>query len=264
MQITIKTYQNLIPVYKPVGKTPLECVEEYKSKHLIDSTTKVSYAGRLDPMAEGVLLLLVGDANKKRREYEHLSKEYEVKVLVGFATDTGDLMGKLIMNDDQLQITNVKKQLRVVISSFTGSVEQKYPIYSSAKVQGKPLYWWARQGRLNEIVIPNHKVNIESTELLSEDDSMSSEVLLKYIFESVKCVQGDFRQDEIIAKWQESLKANDNSTNHPIFTLRITCGSGTYMRQLVADIGEKLNIPLVAFKIKRIKVGKYRLADCVA
>jgi tRNA pseudouridine55 synthase len=245
----------LVPVYKPVGKTPLECVEEYKSKHRLDPTITVSYAGRLDPMAEGVLLLLVGDANKKRREYEHLNKEYEVTVLVGFATDTGDLMGKLIMNNDQLRITNKRKQLGEVISSFVGLVEQKYPIYSSAKVRGKPLYWWARKGRLDEIEIPSHKVQIDSIKLVSED-AITNEALLKYIVESVGSVKGDFRQDEIIKQWK-GVCASMPISVQALFTLRISCGSGTYMRQLVADIGEKLNIPLVAFKIKRTRVGEF-------
>jgi hypothetical protein len=49
-----------------------------------------------------------------------------------------------------------------------------------------------------------------------------------------------------------------------LFTLRISCGSGTYMRQLVMDIGEKINIPICAFKIKRTRVGEYRIGDCVS
>ena len=93
--IAPKTKSLLVPVYKPVGKRPLECVELYKARNLDDAHITVSYAGRLDPMAEGVLLLLVGDANARRREYEHLQKEYEVTVLVGVSTDTGDLMGKV-------------------------------------------------------------------------------------------------------------------------------------------------------------------------
>ena len=263
----------LVPVYKPVGKTPLECVEEYKSKHLLDPSITVSYAGRLDPMAEGVLLLLVGDANKKRREYEHLNKEYEVTVLVGYATDTGDLMGKITeVQSTEYKVQSQKKlslrgtqgrsnpiyidEIQKTLPSFVGLVEQKYPIYSSAKVRGKPLYWWARKGRLDEIEIPSHKVQIDSIELVSED-TITYEALLKYIIESVGSVRGEFRQEEIITKWKEVLGEENDVSNHSLFTLHISCGSGTYMRQLVADIGEKLNIPLVAFKIKRTRVGEF-------
>lgn len=274
MQITKIDYQNLIPVYKPVGKTPLECVEEYKSKHLIDQTTIVSYAGRLDPMAEGVLLLLVGGANKKRREYEHLSKEYEVRMIMGFATDTGDLMGKItkvqrteykVQSQEKLSMRATQgrsnlihiDEIKKTLPSFVGLIEQKYPIYSSAKVQGKPLYWWARQERLDEIVIPTHKVQIHKIELIAEDEGITNKELLQYIVDSVGSVQGDFRQDEIITMWKEVLGEENDLSNHSLFTLRISCGSGTYMRQLVADMGDRLRIPLVAFKINRIKVGEF-------
>lgn len=305
--ITPKTKSLLIPVYKPVGKTPLESVEMYKSRHLDDPHITVSYGGRLDPMAEGVLLLLVGDANARRREYEHLEKEYEVTVLVGFSTDTGDLMGKITKvhgTEDNVQshnrlsfwseaiestkhiqssppeggssrMKNISK-IRELSSSFVGLTKQRYPIYSSAKVKGKPLFWWARQGRLDEIEIPTHTVKIDTIEIVSHH-TMRAKELLKYIVETVGSVKGDFRQTEIIAGWKEALsdtsRARIRQAHHDtertycssasLFTLRVTCGPGTYMRQLIMDIGEKLDIPLCAFKIIRTRVGEYRLDDCV-
>ncbi len=269
----------LIPYFKRVGQTPLDCVREYKKQFLSDSSETVSYAGRLDPMAEGVLLLLRGEANSRRREYEHLSKQYEVTALCGFATDTGDLMGKL--SNFQFSIfkcqreTQMQEQLKKVLHSFIGLIEQRYPIYSSMRVRGRPMYWWARQGRLSEITVPSHKVQIDAIELVSES-SITDELLLKYIVESVGSVRGDFRQEEIIKHWKDKLSVStspfreSNNNKDPdllpnyLFTLRIDCGSGVYIRQLVADIGEKVNIPLVAFKIKRTRVGKYQLDDCIA
>lgn len=288
----MNTICSLVPVYKPVGKIPLECVQEYKSRYLLDPNITVSYAGRLDPMAEGILLLLVGDTNKKRREYEHLSKEYEVTVLVGFATDTGDLMGK-ITKSERRKTKEIRQELMKMLPLFVGPVEQRYPIYSSAKVRGKPLYWWARKGRLNEIEVPTHKVQIDKIEIISsnnsvpkatssfqiaignpltnivdpriesEDDVITKKELLQYIIRSVGSVQGDFRQDEIISKWQEVLGEDDNLTKHTLFTFHITCGSGTYMRQLVMDIGERIGAPLCAYKIKRTRVGKYTMKNCM-
>ncbi len=357
--IAPKTKSLLVPVYKPVGKTPLECVELYKARHL-DPHVTVSYAGRLDPMAEGVLLLLVGDANARRREYEHLQKEYEVTVLVGFSTDTGDLMGKTIDGEKRIANSVLQRKMSLwlkwrkdeglrkvtledTLHSFVGLIEQRYPMYSSAKVKGKPLYWWARQGRLDEIEIPNHMVKIDTIEIVSHH-TMTAEALLKYIVETVGSVKGDFRQKEIIKQWKDTLgisipslrpcpqcsriseaggETNDNmkprgagstllysdkvgnsigtislscgiaassqyfapprndknsepQTFNPrlfdeqdtdlnaLFTLRISCGSGTYMRQLVMDIGEKLGIPLCVFRIKRTRVGEYTIGDCVS
>lgn len=252
---------SVVAVYKPVGKTPLECVTKYRSLHRIDPSVTISYAGRLDPMAEGVLLLLVGEANKKRREYEHLSKEYEVIVLVGFATDTGDLMGKITqVSNDGVNLS--RDDIISASKSFVGLIQQKYPIYSSAKVQGKPLYWWARQGRLNEIEIPTHRVRVDNIQYVSQQQIARDE-LSQYIVTSIRNVEGDFRQEEIIMKWQTELVKQPKDVSFNLFTLNITCGSGAYMRQLVSDIGERLNMPLVVFKIKRTKVGDYRLEDCV-
>lgn len=271
--IAPKTKSLLVPVYKPVGKTPLECVELYKARHLDDPHITVSYAGRLDPMAEGVLLLLVGDANARRREYEHLEKEYEVTVLVGFSTDTGDLMGK-ITNKNPFRPPSLQegdppsqgKDYMTMLPAFVGAIEQRYPIYSSAKVKGKPLYWWARQGRLDEIEIPTHMVKIDAIELISLG-SISHKSLEEYIVKTVGSVQGDFRQEEIVTQWRQMLRTSSRPLHAPhrgvlFFTLRISCGSGTYMRQLVIDMGEKLGIPLCVFRIKRTKVGNYGSEDC--
>ena len=66
--------QSVIPVYKPLGLTPLQAIVKFKKLFPDYANEKISYAGRLDPMAEGLLLLLVGEENKQRNEYEDLSK----------------------------------------------------------------------------------------------------------------------------------------------------------------------------------------------
>src|SRR3712207_2873397 len=83
----------ILNIYKPVGFTPLEMITallkefpEYKDK-------KIGYAGRLDPLAHGVLLLMIGDATKQRKDYLGLDKMYEFEVLFGVETDTYDLLG---------------------------------------------------------------------------------------------------------------------------------------------------------------------------
>ncbi len=82
-----------IILWKEEGETPLECILRAKEEGKIQESDKATYAGRLDPMAEGVLLVLVGDAVHEKDEYLKLSKEYEVDVLIGVATDTGDILG---------------------------------------------------------------------------------------------------------------------------------------------------------------------------
>ena len=277
--ISVPNMPLVVPVYKPVGKTPLECVDWYKSRYIHDPTITVSYAGRLDPMAEGVLLLLVGEANTRRREYEHLAKEYEVTVLVGFTTDTGDLMGKIIHRKPFFRHQSIQRRLEGVLGSFIGSIEQRYPIYSLAKVKGKALYYWARKGRIHEIEIPTHQVTITRIRLISQM-TLSYQSLEKYIIQTVGNVKGDFRQTEIIADWRKSFDiASDTghseayhqtkTGNDPyhqttsLFTIHVSCGSGTYMRQLVIDIGRKLKVPLCVYAIKRTRVGAYGISSCM-
>lgn len=247
---------HIVSVFKPVSKTPLECIEKYKQRHPEQSGETISYAGRLDPMAEGIVLLLVGGANKKRREYEHFSKEYKVDVLVGFSTDTGDLMGKVSSASSPTQLLDKDKTLQKALTACSSVLTQEYPDYSSVKVYGKPLYWWARQGRLHEIKKPSHQIQIDEIELLSRE-VISTQTLLKYITVSVGSVRGDFRQEEIIRNWTEELNHGNNLKTHQRFSMRVSCGSGTYIRQLVVDIGNQLGTSLCVFKITRTRLGEF-------
>jgi tRNA pseudouridine55 synthase len=68
--------EQVITVNKPIGLTPLQAVTQFRKKFPLYASEKIGYAGRLDPMAEGLLLLLVGDNNKTKEQYEQLDKEY--------------------------------------------------------------------------------------------------------------------------------------------------------------------------------------------
>ena len=79
---------NVIIAYKNIGETPLECLERHRKERSIDKDIPMTYAGRLDPMAEGLMILLVGEECKNKDKYLGLDKTYEFKILVGFSTDT--------------------------------------------------------------------------------------------------------------------------------------------------------------------------------
>ncbi len=82
-----------ITIYKPVGLTPLQAIQKFKEKHPEYKKAKIGYAGRLDPLAEGVLLVLVGEENKKIREYLKFDKEYKAEILFGISSDSHDVLG---------------------------------------------------------------------------------------------------------------------------------------------------------------------------
>ena len=85
-----------------------------------------------------------------------------------------------------------------------GEISLPLPPYSSYKIKGKPLFQWAREEKLNEIEIPTRKTKIHSAELLSLD-KISGQKLLETIKQKINLIQGDFRQKEILKKWQEKM-----------------------------------------------------------
>jgi len=269
---------NVIKVYKKAGETPLDCIDNLKKEHVELGLLPMTYAGRLDPLAEGVLLLLVGEECKKKDEYLNLGKVYEVEVLFGFATDTYDVLGKITKDETSSEIlfkrsrdlgdgspyqtilngtSDYISKMQVILPEFIGKIKQKYPPYSSRPVNGKSLFEWAREGKLDEIEIPTHNVFVENIEII-DNSEISGKYLLEDIKEKILKVKGDFRQEEILKIWENELKDKEEE-KYSIIKLRISCGSGVYMRSIANDIGEKLDIPTLALKIVRTKVGEYSI-----
>ena len=247
----------ILVVNKPRGLSPLQMIQFLKKQFPQYQNEKISYAGRLDPMASGLLILLVGDKNKNRNEFESLEKTYEFELLLGISTDTYDVLG-LITAISPLQ-PNTLKQCAQLLPSFIGSHEQAYPPFSSMHVSGKPLYYWAREGKLNDIKIPTKTVKIKSLEIISTS-LIDSPDLMANVVNAIKQVNGDFRQDEIVKRW-ETLVKKDQS--FPLITCRTTVSSGTYIRSLAHEIGQKLNCGAIALSITRTHVGKWCLNDTI-
>jgi tRNA pseudouridine55 synthase len=247
-----------IAVWKPVGWTPLQAVHAFKHRYPQYSGEKISYAGRLDPMAEGVLLLLIGNENKKRKLYEQLPKTYTAQCILGITTDSLDALG--IITSSRLGQIN-KEMIQSVLSTFIGKQSQSHPIFSSRTVGGKPLYWWARKNRISEISIPRKVIEISSITIV-HTDAVSTASLYKLATEKIQKVTGDFRQAEIFKSWEDFVKKNADR-NFTRVTIRVSCSSGTYIRQLDSDIGEKLGGGCFTLSITRTQVGKYTGDDCL-
>lgn len=250
--------QQILILDKPIGKTPLDMVHLFKEQNSAYSDDTISYAGRLDPMAHGLLLLLIGDENKKREQYLPLPKTYEVEILFGFETDTYDMLGKVSKVSEVPKVPKVEIQKE--LQSFVGKREQEYPPYSSKTVNGKPLFWWARNNKLEEIEIPKRDVEIFSIAVLS-DRGVTGKKLLQNIEERISLVFGDFRQQEILRGWRSSI-----NTRHvySIVKIEVHCASGTYMRSLAHDLGKRMGTAAIAYDIYRTKVGMYRIENSLS
>lgn len=242
------------------GETPLEALEKFRHKNTEYKNIPMTYAGRLDPMASGLLLILAGEEVKKKEKYLVLPKEYEFEILFGFATDTYDILGKVtscVRQDltQESESEKLKKLIQENLKYFTGKFMQKYPAYSSKPVNGKPMFAHSRAG--TEVEIPEREVSVAKLEFL-KIRKIKKEKLLENIEKRINKVQGDFRQKEIIKIWNKELGQNKKIPDTFLSAkFKVRCGSGTYVRGIANSLGEKLDIPALAFSIKRTKIGKW-------
>ncbi len=239
---------------KKEGETPLEALESFRSKNKKYQDVKMTYAGRLDPMASGVLLVLAGNQIKNKDKYLALKKEYEFEVLFGYATDTYDILGKVGASfGGAIGATELKKSIKNNLEKFTGKFIQKYPVYSSKTVLGKQLFQYGREGV--DVEAPVREVVVKQLSLLNIREITGSK-LLENIEKRISKVTGDFRQEEILDVWRTELGARGEDIFF-IGKFSIKCGSGTYVRGISDSLGEMIEIPALAFSIKRTKVGRW-------
>jgi len=250
--------KEVLNLYKARGETPLQRIERYRKDHPEYKNIPLSYAGRLDPMAEGVLLVLAGDANKKRNDYLGLDKEYTFDILFGFSTDTYDALG--VMSDAATRASHKSVKapmLMEYIAQMPGERSQKYPPFSSKPLEGQPLFVKARKGELSEYDLPEHKITIHAASLVGMK-RVNEKDLLEEIERVIRLVKGDFRQERILHLWRDTLRVLYGMT-FDIATVSIHCSSGTYVRSLAHELGEQLGVPALAMRIIRTRVGKYKL-----
>ena len=234
---------------KHVGETPLEALGRFRLEKPEYADETLSYAGRLDPMAEGELLVLIGEENKERKKYLGLEKEYEFEVLFGFATDTYDLLG--IVSETARPRMIARGDMSAVVAALLGKRVQQYPVFSSKTVGGVPLHAHARAGTLEDIEIPERIVEIKTVELVAQT-TISSFDLLKEIEQRIAQVKGDFRQEKSVKRWSDMLGLTQYE--YPLFRFKAHVSSGTYIRSLAYEMGKKLGQPSLAFSIRRTKI----------
>ena len=148
-------------VYKPVGKTSHDVVAYFRKLLKIK---KIGHTGTIDPFAEGVLPICVGNSTRLI-EYLPDDKAYLAFVQLGKATDSYDTEGNVIFESDK-KVT--KEQLVNALTSFEGEIEQLPPMYSAIKVKGKKLYEYAREGKT--ISVAPRQVTIHKIELKNFDE----------------------------------------------------------------------------------------------
>ncbi len=206
----------LLLVDKPSGWTSFDVVAKVRGmlKQTGIAKPKVGHTGTLDPLATGLLVLVVGKYTKRAQEFFKLDKTYQVTMELGQTSTTGDEEGEKTKISDNRP---TQKDLEEVIKQFTGQIDQVPPAFSAIKIGGQRAYKLARAGQ--KVELEPRKVEIYGINLE------------KYDYPAIQ------------------------------FTAKVS--SGTYIRSLVADIGEKLGTGAYMTGLSRTQVGQFELEKAV-
>jgi len=204
----------LIIIDKEKDLTSRDVVNQVSKKL---NTKKVGHGGTLDPLATGVLVIGVGKYTKLLNLITDYEKEYIAEVLVGIKTDTLDITGKILEEQDLKEIN--KEKLEKTIKSFKKKYLQEIPKYSAKRINGKKLYEYARENI--DIKLPKKEVEIIDIKLL------------------------DIYQKE----------------NKLYFKIYTKVSKGTFIRSLINDIGEEMDIPMTMSDLKRISQGRFKIEE---
>jgi tRNA pseudouridine55 synthase len=209
---------------KPDGMTSHDVVSRVRRAA---RTRRVGHAGTLDPFATGLLVVCVGYATRLMQFLVGHDKEYIATVRLGFATDTQDLTGKQIT---ALQSSNrlSEEEVREALIEMVGPQLQLPPMYSAKKIGGERLYKAAREGR--EVAREPVAITVHSTELLSDSGA-----------------------------WMR-----ENAEGTCDFRIRVRCSSGTYVRTLAHDLGNRLSTGAHLAALRRTAIGQFDVANAIS
>ena len=149
----------ILNVYKPEGMTSFAVVARVKK---FCSTKRIGHAGTLDPMATGVLPLLIGKAAVMQEKLSDHDKTYIAGIRLGVSTDTGDVTGKIL---EKSEVSVSDEDFLKAAKSFVGKIKQIPPMYSAIQIDGKRLYDLARQGI--EVERQAREIEIYALDILS-------------------------------------------------------------------------------------------------
>ena len=211
----------ILLIDKPKGLSSYKTVEKITRKFRIK---KAGHLGTLDPMATGLLPICINEATKAVQFLIDKDKEYEGTLLLGKVTDTGDLEGKVLKEDKKVKVSEA--QIKSAFKKFTGTYLQTPPMHSAIKQNGKRLYKIARRGK--EVERKKRKVSIYSLTPLEISRPGAT----------VKSLMG---------------------VDLPCVKFRVTCSKGTYIRNLVKDIGEELGCGATLAGLRRTKAGDFSI-----
>jgi tRNA pseudouridine55 synthase len=225
----------LLVVDKPVGPTSHDVVARMRR---VLHERRIGHTGTLDPMASGVLPLVVGKATRLARFLSGSDKTYEAVVRLAFATDTGDAQGAPLGSAHQSVLPSLEAIDRA-LDAFRGTFLQQPPLYSAKKIAGRRSYTFARgQTGVRRRPDPGPDPGLERGPERSGIRPQPAQVTVSRLL--VRDVEGD------------------------TVTLSLDCSAGFYVRSLAHDLGERLGVGAHLASLRRTRSGQFTLDDAVA
>lgn len=169
-------FNGILLINKVSGCTSHDVVQ--KIRHIFHQKA-VGHAGALDPMAEGLLIILLGRATKLSQYFLNSNKRYTLKMKFGLVTDTLDRDGK-ILKDEPAKLNS--EQVEAVLKSSVGELQLKVPYFSAMKIKGKRLYSYAREGK--KIPLPQKAMYFYDLDILKIEEDTASV--------SISCSKGSY------------------------------------------------------------------------
>lgn len=248
---------------------------------------KVGHGGTLDPLASGVLIIGVGTGTKKLSYYlGECTKTYETRAVLGQSTTTGDSEGEVLTRTATEHVT--LEGLRRAAVKFVGKSKQTPPIFSALKLNGKPLYEYAREGlplpqsikardvQVNLIEIhddfgPDKRFGPLEVQKDSEGKTIDSMLAnnptlndLELFYSEEFLTNPDFPESEKNTRIQpQLLDASATQADLPVFHATAEVGSGTYIRSLISDLGRAVGLSAFMVELIRVKQSDWELGKNV-
>ncbi len=240
-RITFKE-SGIIPIYKSSGPTSVDIIRELKKKYKFN---KIGHLGTLDPMAEGILPIMINQATKLAPILDTSKKSYKTVIKFGIETDTNDITGKIITEKNEFSVT--RAEIEEALLKFKGKIEQVPPKYAAVKINGVRAYKLAREGK--EFEIKPKTVNIYHIEL--------KRFFLPYAEIEIQCSRGTYIRS-IIRDLGHLL---DIPATMSKLTRTVSSGFSTEQSFLLKNIIDNLEnniIPLESlFDFPRLEINKF-------
>ncbi|MEZ6255266.1 MAG: tRNA pseudouridine(55) synthase TruB [Patescibacteria group bacterium] len=228
----------ILNVYKERTWTSFDVVAKVKN---VLKVNKAGHAGTLDPLAEGVLIVLTDEDTKRQSEFMGLEKEYKFAVAFGMTSPTYDLEGDLKVHPIPVTFKLGSILTNELLAKYIGKITQTVPPFSAVKVDGQRLYKKARAGNIDDIELPDREVEVKSFSINS----------ISYL------------SPVGFAKLYGKDVSNLGVQVIPVLDCTIICSKGTYIRSIANDLGADVGVGGVLAKLVRTRVGDFSFNDSV-